>query len=81
MPLKYKMRRRLSLAVLLIALPVYIIVAVNLMDWLRMRYEGINPLVELVVFVAIGILWVLPFRKVFRGVGLENPDGNGDGRK
>ena len=81
MPLKYKIRRRLSLVVLLIALPAYIIVAVNLMDWLRMRYEEVNPALELVMFVIIGILWILPFRNLFRGVGLENTDGNEDGEK
>ena len=38
--------RRWSLIVLLIALPLYIVVAVNFTDWLRARYEGMTVLAE-----------------------------------
>lgn len=72
--LSYKARRRWSLVVLLIGLPIYIVVAVNFTDWLRARYEGLPVLVELLVFVALGFLWMLPLRFVFLGVGKGDPD-------
>ena len=32
---------------------------------------------EFVIYVALGILWVLPFKRIFRGVGKEDPDAAG----
>ncbi|MEQ8897393.1 MAG: DUF2842 domain-containing protein [Roseovarius sp.] len=75
--LSYKARRRWSLVLLLIGLPLYIVVAVSFTDWLRARYEGMPVLVELLVFVVLGFLWMLPFRFVFLGVGKEDPDKDG----
>ena len=82
MPLSYTARRRWSLIVLLVALPLYIVVAVNLTDWLRARFDGLPVLVELVVFVVLGIVWIVPLKPVFRGVGKadpEDPDGGNQG--
>lgn len=73
MALSYKARRRWSLVILLIALPLYIVVAVNLTDWLRARYD-VGILTELVVFIVLGIAWILPLKPVFRGVGQPDPD-------
>ena len=81
--LSYKARRRWSLVILLIGLPVYMVVAVSVMNWL-----GRPPFwVELAVYVGLGILWALPFRFVFKGIGKADPDapedlsapGTGDG--
>ncbi|KRS16264.1 DUF2842 domain-containing protein [Roseovarius indicus] len=72
--LSYKARRRWSLIVLLVGLPLYIVVAVNFTDWLRARYDGLPVLVELLVFVGLGFLWMLPMKSVFIGVGKEDPD-------
>lgn len=70
MALSYKSRRRWSLIILLVGLPVYIVAAVTIMNWL-----GRPPLwVELAVYVALGILWALPFKAVFKGVGKADPD-------
>ncbi len=70
MALSYKARRRLSLLILLIGLPLYIVVVVTILNWL-----GRPPMwVELLVYLACGILWALPFRAVFRGVGRADPD-------
>ena len=84
MALSYKARRRWSLVILLIGLPLYVVVAVTLTDWLRRVMDGPPMLLELVVFVLLGFLWALPFRKVFRGVGKEDPgsaprEGDGEG--
>ena len=63
-------RRRLSLLILLVGLPLYIIVAVNVIA----LFDRPSILVEVLVYVALGVLWVLPFKYVFRGVGQADPD-------
>lgn len=68
--LSYKARRRWSMVILLIGLPAYVVVAITVLNWL-----GRPPiLVELLVFVVLGLLWALPFRFVFKGVGKPDPD-------
>jgi uncharacterized protein (DUF983 family) len=78
MALSYKARRRWSLVVLIVGLPVYIVACVTVMNWL-----GRPPFwVELLVYVALGILWALPFRALFRGIGRADPGSppdRGDG--
>ncbi len=70
MALPYKARRRWSLVILLVGMPLYIVVAVTVLNLL-----GRPPiLVELLVYVVLGILWALPFRSVFRGIGRPDPD-------
>ncbi len=68
--LSYKARRRWSLVILLVGLPVYIVAAVTVVNLLQ------RPpiLVELLVYIVLGIVWALPFKFVFRGVGKEDPD-------
>ncbi len=78
MALSYKARRRWSLVILLVGLPTYIVAAVTAADWLRRTWPGIPTGVEFVVFVVLGIVWALPFRAVFRGIGQADPD-LGDG--
>ncbi|WP_291733222.1 DUF2842 domain-containing protein [Leisingera sp. F5] len=68
--LSYKARRRWALVILLVGMPVYIVAAVTVMNWLDRP-----PLwLELLIYVALGVVWVLPFKFVFRGVGKEDPD-------
>jgi len=68
--LSYKARRRWALIILLVGMPLYIVAAVTVMNWLDRP-----PLwLELLVYVALGVVWVLPFKFVFRGVGKEDPD-------
>ncbi len=70
MALSYKARRRWSLVILLIGLPAYIVAAVTILNWLDRP-----PLfVELLVYVVLGIVWALPFKAVFRGVGKADPE-------
>ncbi len=72
--LSYKARRRWSLVILLLGLPLYIVAVVTVVNWLDRP-----PLwLEFVVYVVLGILWILPFKFVFRGVGKEDPDQNSD---
>lgn len=70
MPLSYKARRRWSLVILLIGLPVYIVVAVTIVS----NLDRPPVWLEFVIYVLLGILWILPFRFVFRGIGQPDPD-------
>lgn len=70
MALSYRTRRRLSLLILLVGLPLYIVVAVTVVNMLARPPFWL----ELVVYVGLGIAWALPFRFVFRGVGQTDPD-------
>lgn len=70
MALTYKTRRKLSLLILLVGLPLYIAVALYVVS----LFERPTILVELVVYVVLGILWALPFKAVFKGVGQPDPD-------
>ena len=68
--LSYKARRRLSLLILLVGLPLYIVVAVNVIA----LFDRPSILVEVFVYVSLGVLWAFPFKYVFRGVGQADPD-------
>lgn len=70
MALSYKARRRWSLVILLIGLPVYIVVCVTILNAL----PRLPVLAEFLVYILLGVLWVLPFKFVFKGIGKEDPD-------
>ena len=70
MALSYKARRRWSLVVLLIWLPFYIIVAVTIMT----AIPRLPMLIELLIYLVLGVAWVIPFKFVFKGVGKDDPD-------
>ena len=70
MALSYKARRRWSLVVLLVGLPLYIVVAVTVVN----LFDRPGILLELTIYVVLGILWALPFKAVFKGVGKAAPD-------
>ena len=72
MALKYKTRKRLALLVLVVGLPIYIILAVNVVALINRP----SILVELGVYVFLGILWVLPFKSLFKGIGQPDPDAD-----
>lgn len=70
MALSYKTRKRLSLLVLVVGLPAYIVAAVTVMNLI----DRPSLWVELAVYVGLGILWAVPLRFVFVGVGKADPD-------
>ncbi|MEM7632399.1 MAG: DUF2842 domain-containing protein [Pseudomonadota bacterium] len=72
MTLSYKARRRWSLVILLIGLPVYVVACVTVINWL----DRPPLLVELLVYVVLGVVWALPFKAVFKGVGKADPDAD-----
>lgn len=74
MALSSKARRRWSLLLLLIGLPIYIMVAVTIINMI-----GRAPiLIELLIYMVLGVIWVLPFKAVFTGIGQPDPDASGE---
>jgi len=70
MALSYKARRRWSVVILVVGMPIYLVVAVNIVA----LFERPPALVELAVYVGLGIVWILPFKRVFQGIGQPDPD-------
>lgn len=68
--LSYKARKRWSLVILLVGLPLYIMAAVTVVSW----FDRPSLLVEFCIYVALGIIWAFPFKFVFRGIGQADPD-------
>ncbi|MAC73354.1 DUF2842 domain-containing protein [Rhodobacteraceae bacterium] len=70
MALSYKARRRWSLVILLIGLPLYVVVAVGVIG----LFDRPPIWLELLIYVSLGVLWALPFKFIFRGIGQADPD-------
>ncbi|MBM2320361.1 MULTISPECIES: DUF2842 domain-containing protein [Marivita] len=70
MALSYKARKRWALVILLVGMPAYVIACVTVLNLL----ERPSFLVELLVYVVLGILWAVPFKFVFKGIGQPDPD-------
>ncbi len=68
--LSYKARKRWSLVILLVGLPLYIAAALFVVS----LFDRPPFLLELLVYIVLGFLWMLPFRFVFLGVGKADPD-------
>lgn len=73
MALGYRTRKRLSLLILVVGLPIYIAAAV----WLVSLFARPPVWLEVMVYLVLGLAWALPFRAVFRGVGRPDPEENG----
>ena len=70
MHLSYKARRRWSLVILLVGLPTYVVTAVTVSNLL-----GRPPLlIELGIYLGLGVIWALPFKYIFKGIGQADPD-------
>tara|TARA_R110002094_G_scaffold112534_1_gene109093 strand:- start:262 stop:483 length:222 start_codon:yes stop_codon:yes gene_type:complete len=70
MALGYKARRRWALIILLVGLPLYIIAAV----WVVALFDRPSVLVEILVYVSLGVIWAIPFKFIFKGIGQQDPD-------
>lgn len=73
--MRWRVRRRWALLILLVAMPLYVVAAVSLVG----LFERPGILVELAIYVGLGVLWALPFRFVFRGVGQPDPQSRQGG--
>ena len=63
--MSYKLKRRLSLLILVVGLPAYIILIVNLIS----SFDRPNFVVELLIYLLSGVVWAFPLKSIFRGVG------------
>lgn len=70
MALSYKARRRLSLFVLLVVMPIYVVLVVSLMN----SIARLPMWLEVPAYVVLGFGWIVPFKRVFIGVGQPDPD-------
>ena len=70
MKMSWKARRRWALALLLIGLPAWIALAVYTVDLLD------RPPVwaEFLIYIGLGVVWALPFKWLFKGIGQADPD-------
>ena len=66
----FKARKRLAIAVLVIGLPLYIVAAVVVVG----LFDRPPILLELAIYIGLGVLWVLPLKRLFLGVAREDPD-------
>ena len=66
-----KTRKRLSLLILVVGMPLYVVAAVTLVNWMDARFGRQPLLIEIAVYVILGILWIVPFKRVFSGIGRE----------
>lgn len=74
MALSYKARRRLSVLALVVGLPAYIVIAVTVVNWAGARWGRMPIWAEFCVYNALGILWILPIKPIFTGIGKDDPD-------
>ena len=61
----HKLKRFFVLVVLLLWLPFYIILVLNLLA----LFERPNLIIELIVYVVTGVFWAWPFKALFKGIG------------
>lgn len=65
--LSIKLKKRFSLLILLVGLPVYIILSITVLNLL----DRPPIIVELGIYLILGFLWALPFKYIFIGVGKD----------
>ena len=74
MALSYKTRRRWALIILLFGLPLYIALA-----WYFVSlFERPAIWIELLIYVGLGVIWAIPLRFIFKGIGQADPDADKD---
>lgn len=70
MALSYKARKRWSLLILLVGMPIYVVIAVSLMN----SIQRLPLWAEVPVYILLGFGWILPFKRVFSGIGQPDPE-------
>ncbi|MCC1493589.1 DUF2842 domain-containing protein [Cognatishimia sp. F0-27] len=76
MALSYKARRRWSLVILLVGLPLYVVACVTIIS----LFDRPPIWLEFLIYVALGIVWAFPLKSVFKGIGQADPDAPRDDR-
>ena len=73
----YRRRKLLAILVLVLGLPGYIAVA-----WVAVSALDRPPfLLEVAVYVGLGVIWALPFRRLFLGLGRPDPEAESKERR
>jgi hypothetical protein len=62
-------RRRLAILALVLGLPAYAMVTVSVVA----LFDRPGIWLELLVYVVLGVIWVLPLRRLFLGIGRAGP--------
>lgn len=70
MPLSHRARKRWSLVVLLVGMPLWVVAAVTVVG----LFDRPPYWLEILVYVGLGLVWIVPFKRLFRGVGQPDPD-------
>jgi uncharacterized protein (DUF983 family) len=77
MALSRRARKALSILILVVGMPLYVVAAVTALN----LFDRPPIWLEVLIYVALGIAWALPFRSVILGVGRDDPEhGPGDGK-
>lgn len=74
MALTHKTRKRLSLLILVVGLPVYIALAVGVMGLIYDRWGQPPLLLELAIYIVLGVVAFFPLKPIFLGTSREDPD-------
>ncbi|MGX0904148.1 uncharacterized protein (DUF983 family) [Roseovarius sp. MBR-79] len=74
MPLSHRARKRWSLVVLIVGMPLWIVAAVTVVG----LFDRPPFWLEILVYVGLGIVWIVPLRRLFLGVGQPDPDERQD---
>ena len=69
----YRTRKIVCVVLLMVGLPLYVVIASTVAGLI----ERPSPLVELAIYVGLGILWALPLRGLFRGIARPDPARTG----
>ena len=64
----YRLKRLFALLVLLLWLPLYIVLVLNLLTF----FERPNLFIELLIYIIVGVFWAWPFKSLFKGIGKPN---------
>ena len=64
----YRLKRLFALLVLLLWLPLYIVLVLNLLTF----FERPNLFIELLIYIIVGVFWAWPFKVLFKGIGQPN---------
>ena len=70
MSLSHRQKKAVALLILCIGLPVYVGAAL----WIVSLFERPHMLVEFGIYALAGVLWALPFKSLFRGIGAADPN-------
>lgn len=68
--MQYRTRKRLAILMLVLGLPIYVVLAVKLVS----LFERPSIWIELLIYIGLGVAWILPLRRLFLGIGQAEPD-------